>query len=48
MAHSGWNTVNLNRHLHFSFVAKRHCGPVVRAFALRSGDPGFKTRLTTR
>ena len=22
----------------------RHCGPVVRALALRSGDPGFKTR----
>ena len=22
----------------------RQCGPVVRALALRSGDPGFKTR----
>ena len=23
---------------------KRRCGPVVRALALRSGEPGFKTR----
>ena len=23
---------------------RRQCGPVVRALALRSGDPGFKTR----
>ena len=26
------------------FKAVRQCGPVVRALALRSGDPGFKTR----
>ena len=25
-------------------VNVRQCGPVVRALALRSGDPGFKTR----
>ena len=25
-------------------VMERQCGPVVRALALRSGDPGFKTR----
>ena len=25
-------------------LRKRQCGPVVRALALRSGDPGFKTR----
>ena len=25
-------------------VMGRKCGPVVRALALRSGDPGFKTR----
>ena len=25
-------------------VLRRQCGPVVRALALRSGDPGFKTR----
>ena len=25
-------------------AAKLQCGPVVRALALRSGDPGFKTR----
>ena len=24
--------------------SERQCGPVVRALALRSGDPGFKTR----
>ena len=23
---------------------RRQCGPVVRALAFRSGDPGFKTR----
>ena len=23
---------------------RRQCGPVVRTLALRSGDPGFKTR----
>ena len=26
------------------YVCRRQCGPVVRALALRSGDPGFKTR----
>ena len=26
------------------WVIRRQCGPVVRALALRSGDPGFKTR----
>ena len=25
-------------------AASRQCGPLVRALALRSGDPGFKTR----
>ena len=29
--------------LFFSFL-RRQCGPVVRALALRSGDPGFKPR----
>ena len=24
---------------------RRQCGPVVRALPLRSGDPGFKTRV---
>ena len=28
----------------FSVGVKRQCGPVVRALALISGDPGFKTR----
>ena len=26
------------------FTIRRQCGPVVRALALRSGGPGFKTR----
>ena len=25
-------------------LVRRQCGPVVRALALRSRDPGFKTR----
>ena len=25
-------------------ILRRQCGPVVRVLALRSGDPGFKTR----
>ena len=27
-----------------SVIQERQCGPVVRALALRSGDPGFKIR----
>ena len=27
-----------------SILWRKQCGPVVRALALRSGDPGFKTR----
>ena len=26
-------------------IGRRQCGPVVRALALRSGDPGFKSQL---
>ena len=29
----------------FEVCVERQCGPVVRALALRSGDPGFKTRF---
>ena len=29
---------------HMAWGSVRQCGPVVRALALRSGDPGFKTR----
>ena len=28
----------------FANMCRRQCGPVVRALALRSGDPGYKTR----
>ena len=31
----GWQTI---------CCVRRQCSPVVRALALRSGDPGFKTR----
>ena len=30
--------------VNFVCVLRRQCGPVIRALALRSGDPGFKTR----
>ena len=29
----------------FANMYRRQCGPVVRALALRSGDPGYKTRF---
>ena len=35
--------VNLNVNATIQ-CGRRQCGPVVRALALRSGDPGFKTR----
>ena len=38
---------NLNKrikHDRLHLCGGRQCGPVVRALALRSGDPGFKTR----
>ena len=28
----------------FAMIFHGKCGPVVKALALRSGDPGFKTR----
>ena len=36
---SGWDS-----RISLSASILRQCGPVVRALALRSGDPGFKTR----
>ena len=42
------STLALNVKYQFAISAQRSkirkCGPVVRALALRSGDPGFKTR----
>ena len=35
------NHVNALTMIHIN--CRRQCGPVVRALALRSGDPGFKT-----
>ena len=40
--HLSYDTITSSQWV--SGISRKQCGPVVRALALRSGDPGFKTR----